>query len=117
LLHNAPGGHGRHVIEGKRLRKKSEKVIDRARVLLGMLALIGCLLAASTLHTHEPGLYDVGHTCVSCDLEELNAHGALPAMAPRLPDSFNAEKPCTVCRSVNLFAIQQSSIRGPPHHT
>ena len=76
--------------------------------------MLGCLLAAVQVHAHESGIQDVDHACISCDLEALGAHAAMPS-------SFDAA--CLTCvgkesadsYSMPLILAESSSdIRGPP---
>lgn len=80
-----------------------------------MLALIGCLLAAaSSLHAHEQGLYDIDHACISCDLEDMSAHGALPAAAAVAAPQVLSARTESVCTHIATADPVRLPIRAPP---
>ena len=89
-------------------------MIGKFKLLMSLFAMLGCLLAASQLHAHEAGLYDVDHACLSCDLEHVVAHGAVPATAPtsslQMPDTCVGSENNYI--SFAEYAFQQ--IRAPP---
>jgi len=41
-----------------------------------MLAVVGCLYAVASIHSHDDGLHALSGSCVSCSLEDVVAHGA-----------------------------------------
>ena len=84
--------------------------------MLGLLAMLGCLLAASLLHAHETGLHDIDHTCISCELEEILSHAAVPSSPLALKTQPVESK--TAAYTTYTYTISQpfSSIRAPPLH-
>jgi len=93
------------------------ELIGKFKLLLGMLAMLGCLLAATQLHAHEAGLHDIDHACISCDLEDVLSHGAVPALL----FSLNAQPAESVITAyiTHAYTVSQSfsSIRAPPLHS
>lgn len=79
-----------------------------------MLAVLGCLLAAAQVHAHEAGLYDIQHSCISCDFEDIAAHGAAPvaafALTPQLPDA----ELYSFYGFASALCLIHTSIRAPP---
>lgn len=72
------------------------------------------LLAASQLHAHEAGMHDANNSCISCDFEDIAAHGSAPAsslpLQPRIVES-------ALFFSVDYTYIAQpffGAIRAPP---
>ena len=86
----------------------------RLKLLPSLLALLGCLLAASQMHVHEAGLYAIDHTCISCDLEDVVAHGAAPSSSFVLPQPM-ADAELVSSRGFFLTSYRTlTSIRAPP---
>jgi len=73
-------------------------------------------LAASQLHAHETGLHDIDHACISCDLEDVFSHGAIPSSPFSLKTQPVESK--TAAYTTYTYTISQSfsSIRAPPLH-
>ena len=81
-----------------------------------MLAMLGCLLAASQLHAHEAGLHDVDHACISCDLEDIVSHGAVPVSTFALKTDVQSSDVVFYRSYTFTPAFSFSSIRAPPLH-
>ena len=81
-----------------------------------MLAMLGCLLAASQLHAHEAGLHDVDHACIGCDLEDIVSHGAIPASAFALKTDVQSSDVIVYTGYAFTLPLSFSSIRAPPLH-
>jgi len=86
----------------------------RLKLLPSLLALLGCLLAASQMHVHEAGFYAADHTCISCDLEDIVAHGVAPSNAFMLLQPM-ADTEVVSSRHFLLTSHRTlTSIRAPP---
>jgi len=51
----------------------------KGMVMLAWLALLVCLVSASSIHHHDRGIH-LAHACQMCALEELTTHGAAVSM-------------------------------------
>ncbi|MDT8376284.1 MAG: hypothetical protein RQ867_06020 [Mariprofundaceae bacterium] len=89
-------------------------MIGKFKLLLNMLAMLGCLLAASQLHAHETGLHDVDHACISCDLEDITAHGVAPTATFALADRTSDVEVCSYTACASVPHLSFTSIRAPP---
>ena len=87
----------------------------KLKLLLNMLAMLGCLLAATQVHAHESGLHDVQHSCISCDLEDITAYGAAPAAVFVLADRTSDIEVYSYIGCTSAPHISFTSIRAPPH--
>lgn len=85
------------------------------KLILGMLAMFGCLLAASQLHAHESGIHDQNHTCISCDIDDITAHGAAPANSLLLQKKAIEGVELRYAISVSYQLAVHSAIRAPPY--
>lgn len=66
-------------------------MIAKLKFLLSVFAMLASLLAASQIHAHETGMHDANQSCISCDVEDIAAHGSAPASSlipqPRIVDN------------------------------
>ncbi len=76
--------------------------------------MLGCLLAASQLHAHEFGLHTLNHTCISCDIDDITAHGAAPASSLLLQKHLFEGVDLSSASNVSCQLLTLSAIRAPP---
>jgi thiamine monophosphate kinase len=76
--------------------------------------MLGCLLAATQVHAHQSGLHDINHTCISCDLEDIAAHGAAPTATFALAVQASDIEVHLYTSCVSATHLSFSSIRAPP---
>ena len=92
-------------------------MICKFKLLLGLLAISGVLLAASQLHVHETGLHDIDHACISCDLKDLVSHGAVPVSLFFLNAQQTEGEKTAYTEYYHTVSCSFGSIRAPPLHT
>ena len=89
-------------------------MIAKLKFLLSVFAMLASLLAASQLHAHETGIHDANHSCISCDVEDIAAHGSAPAspliLQPRIADD---QRFISVDYAYTVHAFF-GAIRAPP---
>lgn len=90
-------------------------MIGKFKLLLNMLAMLGCLLAASQLHAHETGLHDVDHACISCDVEDIAAHGAAPTAFFLFQQQLLTTEVFVCLSSLPVQVTAFGTIRAPPY--
>ncbi|RLL52233.1 hypothetical protein D8Y20_07455 [Mariprofundus sp. EBB-1] len=59
---------------------RSLSAMRRLQWICSMLAVVGCLYAVASIHSHDDGLHALGGSCISCSLEDVAAHGAAPSV-------------------------------------
>ena len=89
-------------------------LVNKFKLLLSMVALLGCLLAASQLHAHEAGLHDIDHICLSCDLEDVASHGIAPENLSSLTVLLQDSLATSQNRCFKVLCQSFSQIRAPP---
>jgi len=63
-------------------------LLKQLQWLLSALAIVVCLYSTSSVHYHEAGFHAAGTGCISCNLEELTAHGSILSKTPSHPSHF-----------------------------
>jgi len=79
--------------------------------------MLGCLLAATQLHAHETGLHDIDHGCISCDLEDVLSHGAVPETVFSLKADMHIAEVAFYAGYNHSARSSFISIRAPPLHS
>jgi len=89
--------------------------VSRMQWMVSMLAIVGCLWSAGTVHNHDGGLYALDSVCISCDLEDLVAHGAAVTTTVAITSSLSHIEPAVSAAAYHVTAARAAaSIRAPP---
>lgn len=63
-------------------------LLKQLQWMLSALAIVVCLYSTSIVHYHETGFHAAETDCISCNLEEVTAHGSILSKSPAHPSHF-----------------------------
>ncbi len=88
---------------------------QRMQWMLSMVALLLCLWSVASVHSHESGLHTLGDSCISCNLEDVTAHGSGITLVVQPNPNLSFIEPTRSFAALRAAAARAAApIRAPP---